>query len=125
MSRDARTRAKTGAQALVVSNKARPQLDGAPSSIEGAAGGPSTRSGSQIEVMFDGRHPGPRKDVMRALRVGAKSLHDRTGLINGLALRRATGRQAIDRIATSLSVTMGPVRRPPPIAEIDDHVMAI
>src|SRR5579864_2873268 len=68
---DAETAAKSGAQALVVSNHGGRQLDGAPSSIEML---PQVVDavGSQIEVMFDG---GIRsgQDLMRALALGAKS----------------------------------------------------
>src|SRR5215471_12560976 len=68
---DAEEAAKTGAQALVVSNHGGRQLDGAPSSIE-VLPEIADSVGSQLEIMFDG---GIRTgmDVMRALALGAKS----------------------------------------------------
>src|ERR1700755_710170 len=68
---DAEIAAKTGAQALVVSNHGGRQLDGAPSSIE-VLPEIADAVGDKIEVMFDG---GIRTgmDVMRALALGAKS----------------------------------------------------
>jgi L-lactate dehydrogenase (cytochrome) len=68
---DAEEAAKTGAQALVVSNHGGRQLDGAPSSIE-VLPEIVDAVGSQMEIMFDG---GIRsgQDVVRALALGAKS----------------------------------------------------
>jgi L-lactate dehydrogenase (cytochrome) len=68
---DAELAAKTGAQAIVVSNHGGRQLDGAPSSIEVLPEIVDT-VGSQMEIMFDG---GIRTgmDVVRALALGAKS----------------------------------------------------
>src|ERR1700704_2516912 len=68
---DAEEAAKSGAQALVVSNHGGRQLDGAPSSIE-ALPEIVDAVGSKVEVMFDsGIRSG--MDVMRALALGAKS----------------------------------------------------
>src|SRR5437899_7956305 len=66
---DARTAAKTGASALVVSNHGGRQLDGAPSSIS-ALPKIAEAVGGEIEVMFDG---GIRsgQDLLRALALGA------------------------------------------------------
>ena len=68
---DARIAAKTGADAIVVSNHGGRQLDGAPSSIS-ALPTVADAVGSEIEVMFDG---GIRsgQDMMRALALGARS----------------------------------------------------
>ena len=68
---DARLAAKTGADAIVVSNHGGRQLDGAPSSIS-ALPKVADAVGSDIEVMFDG---GIRsgQDLMRALALGARS----------------------------------------------------
>ncbi|MGH8734216.1 MAG: alpha-hydroxy acid oxidase, partial [Burkholderiales bacterium] len=68
---DARTAAKTGAAALIVSNHGGRQLDGAPSSIS-ALPKIADAVGGDIEVMFDG---GIRtgQDVLRALALGARS----------------------------------------------------
>ena len=68
---DAELAAKTGAQAIVVSNHGGRQLDGAPSSIEVLPEIVDT-VGSKMEIMFDG---GIRTgmDVVRALALGAKS----------------------------------------------------
>src|SRR6201989_975143 len=64
-SEDAEIAAKTGAQALVVSNHGGRQLDGAPSSIE-ALPEIVDAVGSQIEVLFDGGIR-PRQDGLPAL----------------------------------------------------------
>jgi L-lactate dehydrogenase (cytochrome) len=68
---DARTAAKTGAHALVVSNHGGRQLDGAPSSIA-ALPKIADAVGGDIEVMVDG---GIRTgaDILRALALGARS----------------------------------------------------
>src|SRR4051794_30488467 len=120
---DAHEAAKTGAQALVVSNHGGRQLDGAPSS---AAMLPKIVEavGSQMEIMFDG---GIRsgQDVMRALALGAKSCMIGRAYIHGLGAFGAPGvAKAIDLIANELSTTMG-LCGVNTIAEIDDHVLAI
>src|SRR6201991_103611 len=119
---DAEIAAKTGAQALVVSNHGGRQLDGAPSSIEVlpeivAAGG------SQVEIMFDG---GIRsgQDVMRALALGAKSCMIGRAFAHGLGAGGEAGvAKAIDIIRNELSVTMG-LCGVNTIAEIDERVLA-
>jgi L-lactate dehydrogenase (cytochrome) len=119
---DANEAAKSGAQALVVSNHGGRQLDGAPSSIEmlpqivGAVG-------SQMEIMFDG---GIRtgQDVMRALALGAKSCMIGRAFAHGLGAGGEAGvAKAIDIIRNELSVTMG-LCGVNTIAEIDERVLA-
>src|SRR5436305_3514241 len=120
---DAEIAAKTGAQAIVVSNHGGRQLDGAPSSIE-VLPEIADAVGSQIEIMFDG---GIRTgmDVMRALALGAKSCMIGRAYIHGLGAFGGPGvAKAIEMIAAELSTTMG-LCGVNTIAEIDDHVLAV
>jgi len=119
---DALEAAKSGAQALVVSNHGGRQLDGAPSS---AAMLPKIVDavGAQMEVMFDG---GIRtgQDVMRALALGAKSCMIGRAFAHGLGAGGEAGvAKAIDILRNELSVTMG-LCGVNTIAEIDGHVLA-
>ncbi len=119
---DAELAAKTGAQAIVVSNHGGRQLDGAPSSIE-VLPEIADSVGSQLEIMFDG---GIRTgmDVMRALALGAKSCMIGRAYAYGLGAAGQEGvAKAIDILAKELTVTMGlcGVNK---ISEIDDHVLA-
>ena len=119
---DAREAAKTGAQALVVSNHGGRQLDGAPSSAEML---PKIVDavGSQMEIMFDG---GIRsgQDVVRALALGAKSCMIGRAFAHGLGAGGEAGvAKAIDIIRNELSVTMG-LCGVNTISEIDGHVLA-
>ena len=119
---DAEIAAKTGAQAIVVSNHGGRQLDGAPSSIE-VLPEIADAVGSQTEIMFDG---GIRTgmDVMRALALGAKSCMIGRAYAYGLGAAGQEGvAKAIDLLAKELTTTMGlcGVNR---ISEIDDHVLA-
>jgi L-lactate dehydrogenase (cytochrome) len=119
---DANEAAKSGAQALVVSNHGGRQLDGAPSSIEML---PQIVDavGSQMEIMFDG---GIRtgQDVMRALALGAKSCMIGRAFAHGLGAGGEAGvAKAIDIIHNELSVTMG-LCGVNTIAEIDERVLA-
>src|SRR6266702_4273707 len=103
---DAELAAKTGAQALVVSNHGGRQLDGAPSSIE-VLPEIADAVGSQVEVMFDG---GIRsgQDVMRALALGAKSCMIGRAYAYGLGAGGEAGvEKAISLIAKELETTMG------------------
>src|ERR1700709_1988966 len=81
--------AKSGAQALVVSNHGGRQLDGAQSSIE-ILPEIVARGGAKMEVMFDG---GIRsgQDVMRALALGAKSCMIGRAFVHGLGAGGAKG----------------------------------
>jgi L-lactate dehydrogenase (cytochrome) len=119
---DANEAAKSGAQALVVSNHGGRQLDGAPSSIE-VLPEIVDAIGAQMEIMFDG---GIRsgQDVMRALALGAKSCMIGRAFAHGLGAGGEAGvAKAIDIIRNELSVTMG-LCGVNTIAEIDDHVLA-
>jgi L-lactate dehydrogenase (cytochrome) len=120
---DAEEAAKSGAQALVVSNHGGRQLDGAPSSIE-ALPEIVEAVGAQMEIMFDG---GIRsgQDVMRALALGAKSCMIGRAYVHGLGAGGEAGvAKALDLIRNELNVTMG-LCGVNTIAEIDDHVLAI
>jgi L-lactate dehydrogenase (cytochrome) len=119
---DAEIAAKSGAQALVVSNHGGRQLDGAPSSIE-VLPDIVDAVGSQMEVMFDG---GIRsgQDVMRALAFGAKSCMIGRAYAYGLGAAGQAGvAKAIDIIAKELNTTMG-LCGINTIAEIDERVLA-
>jgi L-lactate dehydrogenase (cytochrome) len=119
---DAEEAAKTGAQALVVSNHGGRQLDGAPSSIE-VLPEIADAVGSQMEILFDG---GIRsgQDVMRALALGARSCMIGRAYVHGLGAGGEAGvAKAIDIIRNELNVTMG-LTGVNTIAEIDDHVLA-
>ena len=119
---DAEIAAKSGAQAIVVSNHGGRQLDGAPSSIEVLPEIADAVS-SQVEVMFDG---GIRsgQDVMRALALGAKSCMLGRAYAYGLGAGGQAGvARAIDIIAKELNTTMG-LCGVNTIAEIDERVLA-
>ncbi len=120
---DAEIAAKSGAQAIVVSNHGGRQLDGAPSSIE-VLPEIVEEVGSQMEILFDG---GIRSgmDVMRALALGAKSCMIGRAYAYGLGAGGQEGvAKALDILAKELTTTMGlcGVNR---IEEIDDKVLAI
>jgi len=102
---DARTAAKTGAAALIVSNHGGRQLDGAPSSIS-ALPKIVEAVGSEIEVMFDG---GIRtgQDVLRALALGARSCMIGRSYIYGLGAGGEAGvAKAIEFLGKELDVSM-------------------
>jgi L-lactate dehydrogenase (cytochrome) len=120
---DAELAAKTGAQAIVVSNHGGRQLDGAPSSIEVLPEIVDT-VGSQIEIMFDG---GIRsgQDVVRALALGAKSCMIGRAYAYGLGAGGEAGvAKALDIIAKEMLTTMG-LCGVNTIAEIDDNLLAV
>src|ERR1700756_5421664 len=103
---DANEAAKSGAQAMVVSNHGGRQLDGAPSSIE-VLPEIAESVGSHLEVMFDG---GIRsgQDVMRALALGAKSCMIGRAYAYGLGAGGQAGvAKAIDIIKNELLTTVG------------------
>src|SRR6516164_6513550 len=120
---DAEIAAKSGAQALVVSNHGGRQLDGAPSSIE-VLPEIVDAVGSKIEILFDG---GIRsgQDVMRALALGAKSCMIGRAYAYGLGAGGQAGvAKAIELISKELLTTMG-LCGVNTIAEIDDKVIAV
>jgi L-lactate dehydrogenase (cytochrome) len=102
---DARIAAKTGADALVVSNHGGRQLDGAPSSISVLP--PIVDAvGSSIEVLFDG---GIRsgQDIMRALALGAHACLSGRAYVYGLGAGGQAGvARAIEIMRNELNVTM-------------------
>ena len=120
---DAEEAAKSGAQALVVSNHGGRQLDGAPSSIE-VLPEIVDSVGSKMEILFDsGIRSG--QDVMRALALGAKSCMIGRAYAYGLGAAGEAGvAKAIETIRNELNTTMG-LCGVNTIAEIDDHVLAI
>ena len=120
---DAELAAKTGAQAIVVSNHGGRQLDGAPSSIE-VLPEIADAVGSQMEVMFDG---GIRsgQDVMRALALGAKSCMIGRAYAYGLGAGGQEGvAKALDILAKEMLTTMG-LCGVNTVAEIDDNLLAV
>jgi L-lactate dehydrogenase (cytochrome) len=102
---DARIAAKTGAQALVVSNHGGRQLDGAPSSIS-ALPRIVDAVGNEIEVLFDGGVQSGQ-DVLRALALGAKACLVGKAFLYGLgAGGRAGVSTAIEVIRKELDISM-------------------
>ena len=119
---DAKLAAKTGANAIVVSNHGGRQLDGAPSSIS-ALPRIAEAVGNDVEVMFDG---GIRsgQDLMRALALGARSCLIGRAYIFGLGAGGQDGvARAIEIIRSELAVTMAlcGVNR---LSDIDRRVIA-
>ncbi len=102
---DAKLAAKSGADAVIVSNHGGRQLDGAPSSIE-ALPAIVDAVGDRIEVHLDG---GIRsgQDVLKALCLGAKGTYIGRPFLYGLG---AMGKQgvtlALDIIRKELDITM-------------------
>ena len=120
---DAELAAKTGAQAIVVSNHGGRQLDGAPSSIE-VLPEIVNSVGAQMEIMFDG---GIRTgmDVVRALALGAKSCMIGRAYAYGLGAGGEAGvAKALDILAKEMLTTMG-LCGVNTIAEIDDNLLAV
>jgi L-lactate dehydrogenase (cytochrome) len=119
---DAKTAAKTGAAALIVSNHGGRQLDGAPSSIS-ALPRIVDAVGGEIEVMFDG---GIRsgQDLVRALALGARSCMVGRAYVYGLGAGGEAGvAKAIELLGQELDVTMAlcGVKR---VSDIDRRVIA-
>jgi L-lactate dehydrogenase (cytochrome) len=119
---DARLAARTGGNAVVVSNHGGRQLDGAPSSIS-ALPRIVDVLGGEIEIMFDG---GIRsgQDVLRALALGARSCLIGRAYIFGLAAGGQAGvAKAIEVIRNELDVSMA-LCGVNSIREIDRRVIA-
>ncbi len=119
---DAKTAAKTGADAIIVSNHGGRQLDGAPSSIS-ALPRIVDAIGTQKEVLFDG---GVRsgQDVLRALALGAKGCLIGRAFLYGLGAGGEAGvRTAIELIRRELDISMAltGISR---IGQIDRSVLA-
>lgn len=102
---DARRAAKTGADAIIVSNHGGRQLDGTSSSIS-MLPKVADAVGSQIEIMFDGGvRTGP--DILRALALGAKSCMIGRAYVWGLGAGGQDGvAKAIDILRKELDVNM-------------------
>jgi L-lactate dehydrogenase (cytochrome) len=102
---DAQIAARSGADAIVVSNHGGRQLDGAPSSI--AALAPIAQAvGQKIEVLMDG---GVRsgQDVIKALALGAEGVFIGRAYVYGLgAMGEAGVTKCLDLIRNELDVTM-------------------
>jgi L-lactate dehydrogenase (cytochrome) len=119
---DAKTAARCGASALVVSNHGGRQLDGAPSSIS-ALPKVADAVGSEIEVLFDG---GIRsgQDLLRALALGARSCLIGRAYLYGLGAGGEAGvSHAISLIRNELDVTMA-LCGINNIGQIGPHVLA-
>jgi L-lactate dehydrogenase (cytochrome) len=102
---DARLAARTGADALIVSNHGGRQLDGARSSIS-ALPEIVDAVGGDIEVHFDG---GIRcgQDVLKAICLGASATYLGRAYIYGLGARGEAGvTQALEIIHRELDTTM-------------------
>jgi L-lactate dehydrogenase (cytochrome) len=102
---DAEIAARSGADALIVSNHGGRQLDGAPSSI---AALPSIVNavGEKIEVLMDG---GIRsgQDVIKALALGAKGVFIGRAFVYGLgAMGEAGVSKCLELIRNELDITM-------------------
>jgi L-lactate dehydrogenase (cytochrome) len=103
---DARLAAKTGADAIVVSNHGGRQLDGAPSSISSLPA-VAAAAGDRVEILFDG---GVRsgQDVLKALALGARACLIGKSFLYALAARGEAGVElALRLLARELAVSMG------------------
>jgi len=119
---DARIAAKTGADALVVSNHGGRQLDGASSTIS-ILPQVADAVGSDIEVLFDG---GIRsgQDIMRAIALGARACLCGRAYIYGLGAGGQAGvARAIEIMRNELDISMG-LTGVTSIVDIDRGVIA-
>ena len=119
---DAKTAAKLGADAIVVSNHGGRQLDGAPSSIS-ALPKVADAVGNDVEVLFDG---GIRTgaDILRALALGARACMSGRAYVYGLGAMGKVGvAKAIEFLEKELDVAMA-LTGTNYIAEIGHHILA-
>jgi L-lactate dehydrogenase (cytochrome) len=103
---DAKIAAKTGADAIIVSNHGGRQLDGAPATIDML--GPIVDAvGKKTEVHFDsGIRTGI--DVMKAMALGAKGTYIGRAYVYGLGAGGEAGvTRALEIIKSELDITMG------------------
>ncbi len=101
---DAEKAARTGADALIVSNHGGRQLDGAKSSIT-ALPAIASAVGDKIEVLMDGVRSG--QDVIKALALGAKGVFIGRAFLYGLgAMGEAGVALCLDIIRNELDITM-------------------
>jgi L-lactate dehydrogenase (cytochrome) len=118
---DAEIAAKTGADAIIVSNHGGRQLDGAPSSIE-ALPAIADAVGSKTEVWMDG---GIRsgQDVFKAVALGAKGVMIGRAFVYGVgAMGEAGATKALEIIHKELDLTMGFCGKTD-IAQVDQSVL--
>jgi L-lactate dehydrogenase (cytochrome) len=118
---DAERAAKTGADALVVSNHGGRQLDGAPASID-ALPDVVAAVGNRMEVHLDsGIRSG--QDVLKALALGAKGTYIGRAYLYGLGACGEAGlRRVLEMIRTELDLSMAFCGRRN-IAEIDRSIL--
>ncbi|RMD48857.1 MAG: alpha-hydroxy-acid oxidizing protein [Alphaproteobacteria bacterium] len=120
---DARTAAKTGADAIVVSNHGGRQLDGAISSIR-ALPPILDAVGDSIEVHFDG---GIRtgQDVLKAVALGAKGTYIGRAFVYGLgAMGEAGVTKVLEILHRELDMTMALCGHRD-INEVDDRILLV
>jgi L-lactate dehydrogenase (cytochrome) len=118
---DAERAAKTGADALVVSNHGGRQLDGAPATID-ALPDVVAAVGNRMEVHLDsGIRSG--QDVLKALALGAKGTYIGRAYLYGLGAYGEAGlRRVLEMIRTELDLSMAFCGRRS-IAEIDRSIL--
>ena len=102
---DARTAAKTGADAIIVSNHGGRQLDGARASID-ALPQIVDAVGGDIEIHFDGGI-GSGQDALKAICLGAKGTYIGRAYIYGLGAHGEAGvTQALEILCREFDMTM-------------------
>ena len=120
---DAEAAARTGADAIIVSNHGGRQLDGAPSSIS-MLPRIVDAVGDKVEVHLDG---GIRsgQDVLKAVALGAKGTFIGRPFLYGLGAMGQEGVSlALDILRKEMDITMA-LCGVNTIAEIDDNLLAV